>query len=112
MKTVTEQPVFWAVRGTLNGEDVTIVVEADTPTEAEYFGWKRGIPVVIVEQARPADVEAAREARLLWRYTRPETRYRCMGQAVTVAELGCLMLCGVWVALVDLRIFGMLPQYM
>jgi hypothetical protein len=103
-----DQPVFWAVRGTVNEQDVTMVIEAETPAEAEYAGWKRGLPVIIVERARPAEIEAAKQAKLFWRYT-PETRLRCLGRQVTRAEAVCLMLCGVWVALIHLRAEGLLP---
>jgi hypothetical protein len=96
--------MFWVIRWTdldLN-EDRAIVVEAKSAAQAETMAQKRGIPVVHIGVASDADIEQARQARLLWRYTR-DASYRCFGRAVSRAELVCLMLCGVWTIGVLLR---------
>jgi hypothetical protein len=87
--------MLWAVRGTLpqNQQDITIVVEAAGREEAEYMGWRRGIPVVIVEPATAAEIDAARDARLLWRYS-SESRYCAFGQPIRTFQLVSLMISG------------------
>jgi hypothetical protein len=97
--------MLWTVRGTKDQKDVTIVVEAESRESAEYMGWRRGIPVVIVEEATPAEVEAARQARLLWRYT-PESRHTAFGRPVHAFQLASLMLSGVLTVVVLLSRVG------
>lgn len=88
--------MLWTVRGTLQRthQDMNIVVEAGSRDEAEYMGWRRGLYVVIVEEASPDDIAAARDSRLLWRYT-PETKYTAFGWPIRKLQLAGLMLVGV-----------------
>jgi len=96
--------MLWVVRGTYGhtGEDVSIVVEAETRAEAEYMAIRRSIPVVIVGPATAEDVTAARETHQLY-ISRPEQWYTCFGQPVGGFQLACLMLCGVFTALTVLH---------
>ncbi len=100
--------MLWTVRGTLpkTQEDVAIVVEAESREEAEYMGWRRGIPVVIVQEATDAEVATARRARLLWRYT-PESRYTAFGRPVRAFQLVGLMACGILTIILILGRIGL-----
>ncbi len=110
MRWIRRQPDFWVVRGTLGGEDVTLVVEAPTRAEAEYFGLKRGVDVVIVDIAEPADVAEARRQKMLWRYT-PERRMTCFGRPITQRQCECLVLLGWAVVVLNLRLADV-PLYL
>src|SRR4030095_13298754 len=91
---IQELTMLWAVRGTLdNGEDVSIVVEAESQAEAECFGLKRSIPVAVVHPATREDVASAKLAKMLWRYT-PEEKYRCFGRSLGKLELTFLVVLG------------------
>ena len=94
---------LWVVRGTLRGQDVSIVLEAGSRQEAEYLGWKRGIPVVIVAEATPHDIRAARESGTLFRFT-PHRGTRAFGRPVTNLQKAIFMLCGIAIALLNLRL--------
>lgn len=94
---------LWVVRGTLRGQDVSIVLEASSRQEAEYLGWKRGIPVVIVAEATPHDIRAAREKGTLFRFT-PYRGTRAFGRPVTNVQKAIFMLCGIAIALLNLRL--------
>jgi hypothetical protein len=89
--------MYWVIRWTdkVTGEDQAIVVEAKSRTLAETIALKRDIPVVFIGPADDDDVAAAREAKLLWRYT-PDSHWSCFGQPVGTRQLACLMLCGIW----------------
>jgi len=93
--------MFWNIRWTdaLSGEDKSIVIESETKTAAECMALRRGIPFVIIDEANDADIETARESKLLWKYT-PSARYTAFGQTLGTAHLACLMLCGIWTMLV------------
>lgn len=93
---------YWAVRGVSRGEDVCLVIEAPTPVAAECFAIKRGIEVVIVAEATAAEIDAAKLANRLWRYT-PELRLRCFGRPVPHLQAACLVLCGLATMVLDLR---------
>ena len=88
--------MFWVIRWTdaKTGQDQAIVVEAESRASAETTALKRNIPVVHLGEADDADVTAAREANLLWRYTQ-ESSWSCFGQPVGTMQLACLMICGV-----------------
>ncbi len=93
---------FWTVRGMSAGEDVCLVIEAASAVAAECSAVKRAIDVVFVNQACPAEVNAARLAGRLLRYT-PEPRLKCFGRAVGQMQAACLVLCGVATLLLDLH---------
>jgi hypothetical protein len=88
--------MFWVIRWTdaQSGDDKAIVVEGETRAHAECMAVKRGIPVVFVGEAGPADIRLAREQKLLWKYT-PAPKYSCFGRAVSHRELVCLLFVGV-----------------
>jgi hypothetical protein len=96
--------MFWVIRWSdlKTNEDHFAVVEAESIVSARTFAIKRDIPVVYMGEANDAEVDAAREANVLWRYTRP-TGWRCFGQQVNSAQLTCLMLCGIWTIGVIMR---------
>ena len=94
---------LWVVRGTLRGQDVSIVLEASSQQEAEYLGWKRGIPVVIVAEASDYDIRAAKEAGTLFRFT-PYRGARAFGRPVTNTQKAIFMLCGIAIAILNLRL--------
>jgi hypothetical protein len=94
---------LWVVRGTLRGQDVSIVLEASSRQEAEYLGWKRGVPVVIVAEATEYDIRAAKEAGTLFRFT-PHRGTRAFGRPVTNTQKAIFMLCGIAIALLNLRL--------
>ena len=99
--------MFWVIRWTdlKANEDHAIVIEAETMVAARTFALKRDIPVVFMAEADDAEIDAARQAKLLWQYTRPTGR-RCFGQPVSSGQLACLMLCGIWTIAVILHSCG------
>jgi hypothetical protein len=104
--------MFWIIRWTNGrGEDQSIVVEARSRVVAETMALKRDIPVVIIEEASPADVAGARTSKRLWQHTRAQQRM-CFGRPVQTRQLACLMLCGVWTIAVLLQTSGLLPTFM
>jgi hypothetical protein len=96
---------LWVVRGTVRDQDISIVVEARSREEAEAIGWKRDIPVIVVSEASEEDVLAARQAKLLRRYT-AESQLKCLGRPVGPVQIATLLLCGVVTALLDLHAAG------
>ena len=96
--------MLWAVRGTerQTNKDITLVVEAESRAEAECMAIRRGIPVVIIEEATGGDIAFARESRLLFCHTR-SSRHSCLGQPVNKLQLALLMLCGIATAVLILR---------
>ncbi len=88
--------MLWTVRGTLQRthQDMNIVVEAESRDEAEYMGWRRGLYVVIVQEATAEDVAAAKDSRLIWRYT-PESKYTAFGWPIRKMQLAGLIFVGV-----------------
>ena len=102
--------MYWVIRWTnkQTGEDQSIVVEAKSKVVAETMALKRDIPIVFIGEAEEADVRAAREAKLLWKYTK-EQRLTCFGQPVGSGHLACFMLCGVWTIGVLLQTAGFIP---
>ena len=93
---------YWTVRGTSRGEDVCLVIEAETAVSAECSATKRGIDVVVVNAATPDETATAKLAGRLFRYT-PEPRLKCCGQTVGRLQAACLVLCGLATVLLDLR---------
>jgi hypothetical protein len=89
--------MFWVIRWTdeVTQEDREIVVEAESRLAAETMAIKRNIPVVFIGPAEDADVRAARERKLLWKYT-PTAKHTIFGRSVSKKQLVCLGLCGIW----------------
>jgi hypothetical protein len=88
--------MFWVIRWSdpKTGQDQAIVVEAESRASAETTAIKRNIPIVHLGEADDADVAAAREANLLWRYT-PDSSWKCFGHPVGTTQLAALMICGI-----------------
>jgi len=101
MKRKKPDPL-WTVRGVCRDEDVCLVVEAPNDIGAETFATKRGIDVVVVTQALPAEVAAAKLAGRLFRYTR-DSRLRCFGRPVGQMQAACFVLCGLATMVLNLR---------
>ena len=93
---------LWTVRGVNREEDVTLVIEAEKQIQAECFATKRGIEVVFVGEASPAEIDTAREAGRLWRYT-PAPSLTCLGRPVGILQAGLLVICGLVTLVLDLR---------
>ena len=96
---------YWTVRGVSRGEDVCLVIEAASATAAECFATKRGVEVVVVNEASRSEVAAARAAGRFWHYT-PEPRLKLLGRPVGHRQAACLVLCGLATVLLDLRAHG------
>ena len=98
--------MFWVIRWTdqHSGQDMSIVVEAESQAEAEYMGLKRGIPIVFLGEASNADLADARKAKLLWKYSRVSP-YSCFGHAMTTREVVFIMSAGIGTAVLNLRPF-------
>ena len=104
--------MFWVIRWTnAQGNDQSVVIEAQSKVIAETIALKRDIPVVFIGEADAAEVEAAREARLLWRSTPQVAVQTCFGRPVHARQLACLILCGVWTIGVLLQVGGILPPF-
>jgi hypothetical protein len=87
--------MLWVVRWTDNdGKDTAAVFEAGSAAEAHYMAARRGIAVVVVEEASEADVKAAIKSGKIWRYS-AQPKYTCMGQPVGRFQLACLLICGI-----------------
>jgi hypothetical protein len=110
MRFSRRQPDFWVVRGTLRGQDVTLVIEALTRAEAEYSALKKGVDVVFTDTANPSDVREAEQAKMLWRCS-PPRRMTCFGCPVTPRQAECLVLLGWAVVVLNLRI-AEIPFYL
>jgi hypothetical protein len=93
---------YWTVRGVCRGEDVCLVIEAETQVTAECIATKRGVDVVVVTAATPDETATAKLMGRLWRYT-PEPRLKCFGRVVGQLQAACLVLCGLATVLLDLR---------
>ncbi len=86
--------MLWVVRWTdADGNDTAAVFEAGSSAEAHYMAARRGIAVVVVEEATDADVKIAEKAGRIWRYT-PQSRHTCFGKPVGRFQLACFMVCG------------------
>jgi hypothetical protein len=110
MRFTRRIPDYWVVRGTLRGDDVSLVVEAPTRAEAEYFALKKGVDVVIIDIATKHDVKQAKAARMLWSYT-PPRRMTCFGVPVSARQAECLVLLGWAVVVLNLRL-AEVPLYL
>lgn len=112
MKTLRRETDLWVIRGTLRGDDVSIVVEAPLRSEAECIGLKKGIDVVFIDVASRSDIATARAQGLLWGYT-PQPRLMALGRPVSHREAACLVLCGWAVVVLNLHVnhvpLGLLP---
>jgi hypothetical protein len=99
--------MFWTIRWTDSGkqEDRWVVLEAESQSAAEAWGWKRGVPVISLAEATPVERAQARKAGLLRKYT-PEPKYVCCGRPVGQGQLVIFMLLGVATACVNLRPFA------
>lgn len=105
--------MYWVIRWTNRaGEDQSIVVEAKSRVVAETIALKRDIPVVFIGEADDSDVEAAREAKRLWRSTPHAAQQTCLGRPVAARQLACLMACGVCTIGLLLQTGGLLPTFM
>ncbi len=105
MKIIWSTPAaapLWSVRGTIESTDVCIVVESPTKAEAEAIGWRRGIQVVIVNEASAEETIAAKAEARLFRFT-PPPRLTCFGRVVSSNQAACLVLCALATILLDLR---------
>jgi hypothetical protein len=96
--------MFWTIRWTDSGkqEDRWVVLEAESQSAAEAWGWKRGVPVESLGEATPQEHTLARKTGLLRKYT-PEPKYMCCGHAVGSYQLAIFILCGVATACLNLR---------
>jgi hypothetical protein len=92
--------MFWNVRWSQDGEDKLAVVEAASRTSAECWALKRDIPLVIVNEAEPEDVRAARAAKRIWTYT-AERGFRAFGRSLSGFHVACLMITGILTASVN-----------
>jgi hypothetical protein len=92
--------MFWVVRWSQDGEDKSAVVEAASRVGAECWALKRDIPLVIVAEAEPEDVRAARTAKRIWTYT-VERGFRAFGRSLSGFHVACLMITGVLTAAVN-----------
>jgi type II secretory pathway component PulF len=99
--------MMYVIRGTdeQSGQDISIVVEAQSRSEAEYMAIKRGVPVIIIEEARKADIEEAKANKLLWRSTHDQGP-TAFGRPVSRMQLVSLMLCGILTSALVLRAEG------
>jgi hypothetical protein len=88
--------MFWTIRWTdsTKQEDRWVVLEAESRSAAEAWGWKRGVPVVSLAESTPLERAQARKAGLLRKYT-PEPKYVCCGHPVGRWQLAFIMLSGV-----------------
>ena len=105
MKIIWSKPApgtLWCVRGMANSTDVCIVVESPTKSEAEAAGWRRGIHVVIVNEASADEVAAAKAEARLFRFT-PPPRLTCFGRIVSQNQAACLVLCALATIMLDLH---------
>jgi hypothetical protein len=89
--------MFWIVRWTVEGEDKSAVVEARSRAAAECWALKRDIPLVIVSEAEPEEVRAARAAKRIWTYT-AERGFRAFGRSLSGFHVLCLMITGMLTA--------------
>ncbi len=96
--------MFWTIRWTDSGkqEDRWVVLEAESQSAAEAWGWKRGVPVVSLAEATPLERAQARKLGLLRKYT-PEAAYTCFGRVVGQGQVAVFMLCGIATACLHLR---------
>lgn len=87
--------MLWVVRGTdVDDQDISVVIEAASRAEAEYIALRRGVPVVIIEEATNRDIDEARVSQRLWQYT-ITPRHTCLGRPVGKFQLACLAICGI-----------------
>src|SRR5215207_11011152 len=96
--------MFWTIRWTdsQKQEDRWVVLEAESQSAAEAWGWKRGVPVVSLAESTPLERAQARKAGLLRKYT-AEPRYVCCGHPVSNLQLAFILVSGVATALIHLR---------
>lgn len=89
--------MMWVIRWTdeRTAQDRSMVVEADTKAAAEYMAAKRGIPVVIVEEASRQDIKDAQLNHMLFRGTYQDpSKMTAFGKPIGRLQLVSLMLCG------------------
>ena len=100
---------LWVVRGTVGGRAASVVVEAATQHEAAYLGWKRGLPMVIVEETVPYTPPACAPAGPV---TGSAGRLAnvAFGYSVSAAQRSVLLAAGVAVAVLNWRL-ATLPLY-
>ena len=104
MSRKTADPL-WTVRGMSRGQDICLVIEAVSATAAECFATKRGIEVVVVNDAEGAEVTDAANAGRLWRYT-PQPRLKCFGHPVGQLQTACLVISGLATVVLNLKARG------
>src|SRR5213592_4591748 len=97
--------MFWVIRFTdrQTQQDKEMVVEAAGRVAVETMALKRGIPLDFVGEASEADIAAAKQRKLLWKYTPERSRFSVLGQPTSIQHVACLMLCGVWTMLTVLQ---------
>src|SRR4051812_45395534 len=93
---------YWTVRGTTRGQDICLVIEAPTATAADCFATKREIEVVVVGEAAPDEIVAAKASGHLWRYT-PEPPLKCFGRPVGQFQAATFIICGLATAVLNLH---------
>ena len=94
---------LWVVRGTVRGRTASVVVEAATQREAAYLGWKRGLPIVIVEETAPYSRPAG-DAIGMVAGPAPRSAYFAFGHNVSAAQRAVLLAAGVAVAVLNWRL--------
>lgn len=104
--------MFWTIRWTdaQVTDDKWLVVEAETRPAAEAWAIKRGVPVVVLNEAKAQEIFAARAAGLLRNHT-PKVRYRCWGRPVGRAQVAVLMIAGLATAWLNLRNADVCPWF-
>ena len=95
--------MFWTIRWSdpEGRDDRWVVVDAQTRAAAEAWAAKRGVPVVILTEAKGHEVFAARAAGLLRNHT-PRVRHKVLGEPVGRWHMAVLMVAGLATALLNL----------
>ena len=100
---------LWVVRGTVGGRAASVVVEAATQREAAYLGWRRGLPMVIVEDTAPYSPPAGDDAGIV-AGAAPHLANFAFGHSVSAAQRAVLVAAGIAVAVLNWRLAA-LPLY-
>ena len=104
--------MFYTIRWTdpQARDDKWVVVEAETRPAAEAWALKRGVPFVVLTEAKAQEIWAARDAGLLRNHT-PRVRHKCWGEPVGRWQMAFLMLAGVTTAILNLRVPDVCPFF-
>jgi hypothetical protein len=100
--------MLFEVRGKNRNHECKLRVHADSASEAEAIGWKRGLFVIEVSQMDESKAQAGkldRVAEMIRRaWHRPSASpMKCFGQAVSNSQAVVLVLCGAATWAVDLH---------